>query len=556
MAKTGAAIAAETLAELTNRVYGLCGGHIQPIWDAIGDTEVSIIDTRDERSAVHAAHAEAEVTGKLGIALVTAGPGFTNAMTGIANAHSSGVPLLIITGYPPVPQFERGALQELPHRDMAEAITVTDRTVFEPGRVKEYIVEATGAALDEGGPALIEVPTDVLRETTEWIHNRPVPAEPNDISPPPGILDEATHALQEADRPVAVLGRGSRDAAEEIRSFVETAQLPVLTTAGSKGVVPETNDYCIPGARGDAMNQADLYLILGKRLDFTLGYGSPAVYGDSVFVQVDVDAGALRRNRTPDIPIQSSVSSAVTGIQDRLDEPIGMHEWVEGLQETHDKRASRLAEQKTTDETPIHPYRVCGAIDQAIDDDAIVICDGGDALSFGRVAIPTTNPRGYLDPGPLGCLGVGLPFAIGASLAHPETDIVCFTGDGSLGFNLADIETAVREQVNITVVVANNAAWNIELYDQLENYGREIGSELNYIAFDEVATGLGAEGKSVSDPEALDSVIESAVETVGPVIVDVPVDSDAVSPDAANGLARVPDYQPLDVWDRQEKEVR
>lgn len=556
MSETGASIAAETLAKFTDRVYGLCGGHIQPIWDEIGDTGASVIDTRDERAAVHAAHADAEVTGELGVALVTAGPGFTNAMTGIANAYTSGTPLLIVTGYPPVPQFERGALQEIPHRDLAEDITVTDRTVYETGRIQEYLVEAAGAALDNRGPALVEVPTDILRETTEWTRTRPVPTVSDDVVAPRETLDAAADAVRDSDRPVAILGRGARDAAAEIRSFVNEMRLPVLTTAGSKGVVPVTNDYCVPGARGDAMGRADLFLILGKRLDFTLGYGSPALFDETVFVQVDTDPDALRRNRTPDVSVRSSVSAAVAGLQDRLQGPVGTIEWVDDLQEGHESRATRMAEQKTGDETPIHPYRACGAIERAIDDDAIVICDGGDALSFGRIAIPTANPRGYLDPGPLGCLGVGLPFAIGASLARPGADIVCFTGDGSLGFNMADIETAVREHADITVVVANNAAWNIERYDQLENYGREIGSDLTDIAFDEVATAMGAEGISVSDPASLDDAVERAVATDGPVVVDVPVDPDAVSPDAANGLARVPDYQPLDAWDDLEREFR
>jgi acetolactate synthase-1/2/3 large subunit len=355
---------------------------------------------------------------------------------------------------------------------------------------------------------------------------------------------------------VAVLGRGSRDAATQLRSFVESAKLPTLTTAGSKGVVPEANDCCVPGARGDAMSQADLYLVMGKRLDFTLGYGSPAVFGDADLVQVDVDDDALRRNRTPDVAVRGSVSSAVERLEQTLDGPLGAQDWVEQLQSTHEGRVTRMAEQKSSDDTPIHPYRVCGAVERAIDDDAIVICDGGDALSFGRVAIPTSDPRGYLDPGPLGCLGVGLPFAIGASLARPDRDVVSFTGDGSFGFNLADIETAVREQADLTVVVANNAAWNIERYDQVENYGREVGSELNDVAYDEVAVDLGAEGISVSDPAALDESVERAVNTEGPVVVDVAVDPDAVSPDAANGLARVPDYQPLDVWDQQERALR
>lgn len=556
MSKTGATIAAETIAGLTDRVYGLCGGHVQPIWDELADMDASIVDTRDERAAVHAAHAEAAVTGDLGVALVTAGPGFTNALTGIANASASGVPVLVVTGYPPVPQFERGALQEIPHREMAASVTTTDRTVYEAGRIGEYVAEAAGNALDERTPAVVEIPTDVLRETTEWTYDRPLPTEPNDGRATGDALDRAIEALGDADRPVAILGRGARGAADEIRDFVADAQVPVLTTAGSKGVLDETDELCVPGARGDAMSRADAYLLLGKRLDFTLGYGSPAVFGDATIVQVDTDADALRRNRTPDVSVRGTVASAVTGLRDRLDGSLDTREWVEELAETHDGRVARMAERKESEETPIHPYRVCGAIERAIGDDAIVICDGGDALSFGRVAIPATGPRGYLDPGPLGCLGVGLPFAIGASLARPAADVVCFTGDGALGFNLADVETAVRTGADLTIVVANNAGWNIERYDQRENYGREIGSELSDIAFADVARGLGADGHSVADPTVLNSVVEDAVETPGPVVVDVAVDPDVVSPDAANGLARVPDYQPLDVWDQQEQELR
>lgn len=554
--RSGATIAAETLAALTDRVYGLCGGHLQPIWDALADTDASIIDTRDERAALHAAHADADVSAGLGVALVTAGPGFTNALTGIANAHTAGSPLLVVTGYPPIPQFERGALQAIPHRDMVDAVTVTDRTAHEPGRVQEYLVEAAGAALDERGPAVVEVPTDVLRGTAERVYERPTPTGPNDPAAAPDAVDEAAAALEAADRPVAILGRGAREAAGELRAFVETVELPVLTTAGSKGVIPETNDYCVPGARGKAMGRADCLLVLGKRLDFTLGYGSPALFDDVTFVQVDVDADALRRNRTPDVAVRGTVQAVVSALSERLASPVGTAAWTEDLQSTHAERASRMAERKTENAAPIHPYRVCGAIERAIDDDAIVICDGGDALSFGRIAIPTANPRGYLDPGPLGCLGVGVPFAIGASQTTPDTDVVCFTGDGALGFNAADLETAARQDANVTIVVANNGGWNIERYDQVENYDRVVGAEFGDVAYDEVASGFGVPGVSVSDPESLDETIEDAVETDGPVVVDVAVDPDAVSPDAANGLARVPTYQALDAWDAQEAAFR
>ncbi len=554
--RTGASVAASTIEELTDRVYGLCGGHIQPIWDAIADTDADLVDVRDERAAVHAAHAHAAVTGGLGVAMVTAGPGFTNAMTGIANAHTSGVPVLVVTGRPPIPQFDRGALQGTPHRDIAEAVTVTDRTAFEPGRIRDHLVEAAGAALDERGPAVLEVPTDVLRETPQTPTERPVPDGPQPVAADEAVLDRAGAALEAADRPAVVLGRGARGAPQAVRSFVETTRVPVLTTAGSKGVVPADSEFCLPGARGDVVDGADAFLLLGKRMDFTLGYASPAVFGDATFVQVDVDPAALRHNRTPDVAIKSTVESAAPGLEARLDAPLADPAWLGELQDTHDGRAERMDERKRDDSEPLHPYRVCGAIERALGDDAVIVCDGGDALSFGRVALDPAAPGQYLDPGPLGCLGVGVPFAISAALARPESDVVCFTGDGSLGFNLAEIETAARAEADLAIVVANNACWNIERYDQVENYGREVGVRLGDVDYDRIAGAMGAEGLAVSGGDGLDESVATAIDRDGPVVVDVPVDPEAVSPDAANGLARVPDYQPLDYWDRLEREYR
>jgi len=553
---TGAHVAARAISEITDRVYGLCGGHIQPIWDRMADTDTVITDVRDERAAVHAAHAHTVVTDELGVAMVTAGPGFTNAVTGIANAYTSGVPLLVVTGRPPTPQFDRGALQGTPHRGIVEDITVMDRTAFEADRIRDHIVEATGAALDERGPAVVEVPTDVLRATPQVTGERSPPSEPHTTAPAETVLDEAATVLEEAAKPAVVLGRGARDAASEVESFVESAAIPVLTTAGSKGVVSASNPYLVPGARSDVMDEADAFLMLGKRMDFTFAYGSPAVFEDASFVQVDVRSSALRRNRTPDVAVQADVASTVSELADRVEAPLADLVWVEGLQAGHEQRVEQMAERKQDDGEPLHPYRVCGAIERALGDDTVVICDGGDALSFGRIALPVSGPGRYLDPGPLGCLGVGIPFAISAALERPEADVVCFTGDGSMGFNLADVETAAREDADVAFVVANNGGWNIERYDQVETYGREIGVRLNDVAYDEIAEAMGASGISVSGPADLDDAVRTAIAADDTVVVDVPVDPEAVSPDAANGLARVPTYQPLRYWEELEREYR
>lgn len=553
---TGAEAVAATLAELTDRVYGLCGGHIQPVWDALVDTPAEIVDTRDERAAIHAAHADASVRDDLGVAMVTAGPGVTNSLTGVANAYTTGVPLLVVGGKPPTPQHDRGALQQLDQREMVEPATAVAKTVQDPERLREYLVEAVAEAREQDAPAYVEFPTDVLRPAVQQRPAREHP-DPGPVQPTPEAVAAAADALAAADRPLVVTGRGVRSpaAAEALVEFVESAELPALTTAGSKGAFGPDHSHEVPGARGRAMVEADALLVVGKRLDFTLAYGSETVFEDTAVVQVDRDPRALYTNRTPDVAVRGSAERALPALGDSVEAPLADRDWLAALQEAHEERAAGLAERKAADEDPIHPYRACGAIEAATDR-PIVVCDGGDSLSFGRVALDSHDARGYLDPGPLGCLGVGIPFAVGAAKARPERDVVCFTGDGSAGFNVMELETAVREGVDATFVVANNAAWNIERYDQVERFGREAGSTLTNVRFDRLAEAMGASGRRVESVAELDDAVAAAVAEDGPSVVDVVVDSDAVSPDARNGLPLVPRYQALETWDESERTAR
>jgi acetolactate synthase-1/2/3 large subunit len=555
---TGAESVAATLAELSDRVYGLCGGHIQPVWDALVDTDAAIVDTRDERAAVHAAHADAAVRDGLGVVMVTAGPGVTNALTGVANADTTGVPLLVVGGKPPTPQHDRGALQALGQREMVEPVTAVARTVQDPERLREYVVEAAATAREHGRPAYLEFPTDVLRPAVAQRPSREHPERPP-VQPAPEAVAAAADALAAADRPLAVVGRGVRSpaAAEALAGFLEAGELPALTTAGSKGALGPDHPLELPGARGRAMAEADALLVVGKRLDFTLAYGSEAVFADTALVQVDRDPGALVANRTPEVAVRGDAERVLPALGEAVESggPLAEPGWLADLQAAHEKRAADLAERKTADEEPIHPYRVCGAIEAATDE-PVVICDGGDSLSFGRVALAAHDARGYLDPGPLGCLGVGIPFAVGAAQARPERDVVCLTGDGSAGFNAMELETAVREGLDLTVVVANNAAWNIERYDQRERFGREAGSALEDVRFDLLAEAVGADGRRVEAVAELDDAVAAAVAADGPAVVDVVVDDEAVSPDARNGLPLVPRYQALEAWDASERAAR
>lgn len=560
--KAGAALAAETIADVTDRIYGLHGGHIQPLWDALLDTSARVIATRDERAALHAAHAEAVTTGSIGVATVTAGPGFLNALTGLGNASTSGVPLLLITGMPPTPQIDRGALQDISQQPMIEPVTTYARTVREANRLPEYIAEAAGAAVDNNAPAFLQVPYDVFKEVDEQLTPLTADVEPFRPEASNDALDAAAAILGDAERPMIIAGRGCRssEASTAIREFVERTGIPYFPTSGSRGVLTDEDPLCIPGSRGRATEETDAILLLGKRTDYVVAYGSPAVFGDAAVVQVDVSAAALRQNRDPDVAVHGTVTSGMAGLTERLagvEMTLSVDEsWVEGLRAAHEESAEQIRAKKQTDSSPIHPYRVCGAIERTMDEDTIIICDGGDALSFGRIALPSTSPRGYLDPGPLGCIGIGLPYAIGSKLARPDATVVCFTGDGSIGLNVSDLETAVRYDLDIAIVVSNNAAWNIDRFDQLEEYGRDVGTNLIDVRFDTVAEGFGAKGVRVDQVEDLDDAVAEAVDTTGPVVVDVAVDPDAVSPDAANGLARVPQYQAVEKWDSLERDWR
>ena len=600
MTESGPVQVAEVVARFlvehgVDRVFGLQGGHIQPIWDRLARHGVRIVDVRDEGSAVHMAHAHTELTGQTAVALVTAGPGVTNTVTAVANASISRIPLMVIGGCPPVPQSNMGPLQDIPHTAILSPVTRLARTLRSADQVLRELDEAWArAAGDRGepGPVYVEIPTDVLRRevppalvTAEHLRAKPRRRP----QPHPDDVAAVAELVRTASRPAVISGRGARaaqggiegersdgfegGAGTDLVRFLDVSGAAYLDTQESRGLVGEDHPGAVGSARSAVMRDADLLITVGRQLDFQLGFGSPAVFPHATVVRIADTASELIDNRRGEVEILAEPGATLAALADALTGASGATgegrahtpdtSWRDELRGKHLTRAAEYRQAlATTANGPdghIHPNRIFGALD-ALDTEgtvdlgeAIMIADGGDLLSFARLGI--TRCARYLDAGAFGCLGVATPFAIAAALAYPDRPVIAVTGDGAFGITATEIDTAVRHGAKIVVIVSNNRAWNIERYDQAENYGLVVGTELADSDYAGLARAFGAHGERVTDAADLEDAIRRAVENA-PAVVDVVTTQDAPSPDAGKGLGFVPDYQALTPWNDAEIERR
>lgn len=546
------------------RVFGLQGGHIQPIWDFLAQEGIQIVDVRDEGAAVHMAHAHAELTGEIGICLATAGPGVTNCVSGIANAYLARVPVLLIGGCPPRPQANMGPLQDIAHVDIMAPVTRFSRTARDADQALREMDEAIARAmgdLGEAGPSYIEFPTDVLRETVapnlmleDWLGPKPR----RRFAPDVGAVAEAVDAIRAAQRPLVVSGRGATGVSDALVRFLDASGALYLDTQESRGLVPSDHPAIVGAVRAAAMAQADLVITLGRKLDYQLGFGSPAVFPDAKFLRIADTTGELIDNRRGTPEVFASVDLALDAIVEGLGNSTGQRDdvWADALRAKHRERIAKGATKaapQTGGDGRIHPMAVFEALREVASQDYIGIADGGDFLSFARIGLETST---YLDAGIFGCLGVGVPFANAAALACPDRQVICLTGDGAYGINAMEVDTAVRHGCKAVFIVSNNAAWNIERFDQVINYGgRVVGTTLRDSDYAGMARSLGAHGERVEDPSELAGAISRALANA-PAVVDVVTSQDAVSSDATKGLGWVPNYQALAAWDDAEQARR
>ena len=548
-----------------DRIFGLQGGHIQPIWDHVARQGIRIIDVRDEGAAVHMAHAHAELTGQFGVAMVTAGPGVTNTVTAIANASLARIPVLLIGGCTSRPQANMGPLQDIPHVDILRPVTRTSRTARVPDQVVRELDEAVARAMGdngEPGPVYLEVPTDVLRTHVppqlvldEWINPKPRRA----IPPDPIAVKEAVDVFWSAKRPVIITGRGARQAGAPLVRLLDATRALYLDTQESRGLVPADHPSTAAAVRAAAMTDADVVLLIGRKLDYQVGYGSPAVFPNARFIRISDSPGELIDNRrgqpellaAPHLALEAMVTTAGNR-ESGIDKT-----WADGLRKHHRDRiaAGESAKDKPTtgSDGKIHPRVIFDAVAATAPKDYIAIADGGDLLSFARTGLTAST---YMDAGAFGCLGVGVPFAVAAALAMPDRQVISVNGDGAFGINAMEIDTAVRHGAKVVFIVSNNAAWNIERLDQEMNYGRRVvGTTLRHSDYAGLARSLGAHGERVEKPSELEGALRRALKNA-PALVDVVTSQSVLSTDAQKGLGFVPDFQALTAWDDAERKRR
>ncbi len=556
--RTGAQLVADFLvAHGLLRIYGLTGGHTKPIWDQATRAGVEIVDVRHEAAALHMAQAAAELTGRVAVATVTTGPGVTNAMSGIAAAHLARVPVLLIAGLPPRPQLGRGAFEELPHVDLVRPITRYADTIRDPHQLLRQLHAALRAAVGEDsapGPAFVDIPIDVLRATIPessierwWLD----PLTPIVRVPDSASVADAARLIRAARRPVVISGRPALAARSAVLEFLDATGAFHLETRECRGLLPASHPADASAMRGVVMQQADLVITLGRRFDFELGYGSPAVFPDTCpTIRIGLWGEEVAENRPATVAVRSDVEPALRGLIAAGATPQDIdQDWVDGLRSKQRARVAAMrttvAEQSVAEDGRIHPLQLIAAVNECLGEDDIAVADGGDILSFAAVGL---RPGRMLQTGTFGCLGVGVPFAVAAALVCPERRVIAVVGDGAFGFNALEIETAVRRKSRAVIVVSNNEAWNIERHDRIENFDNELfNTELPGCRYDLLARSLGAYGEHVTRPEDLVAAIQRGLANA-PAVIDVATSGLPVSPDFRNGLAGLPDHQAVLRW--------
>lgn len=508
-------------------IFGLSGGHIDPIFQGCLDEKIRVIDTRHEQAAVFMAEGWARVTGKPGVAVVTAGPGVTNAVTGLWNALERASPIIVFGGRSPLKEFEWGSLQDMDSLSLAQTVTKWARAGYETKRVAEYVSMAFRHALGgRPGPTYLEFPVDVLgakveEEEVTLPKNYRTTARPQGD---PTLVKEAVDLLLGAERPLVIAGSGVwwSQAAKELQEFVELTKIPLGRGQGS---VPADHPLCV-GATRVGTKDADVVFLLGTRLNFMLGFGRPPVFSEnSRWIQVDIEPTEIGRNRPIDIGIIGDAKAVLKQmIEEARDRCQGRKElpWVGECREQLKSQQEQFEPLLNSDSVPVHPARLCKEIRDFIDREATIVVDGGDISVWGFLSLKSYKPGHFLGVTPSGTLGVGTAFAMAARLARPDKQVLLLSGDGSFGLNGMEFDTMVRHKLPIVCVISNDGAWGMVKHEQqAKGPDRVIGTELGFVRYDKVVEALGGYGEAVEKPEDIRPALERAFASGRPACINV-----------------------------------
>jgi len=514
--------------EGVDTIFTLCGGHIIDIYDGCLDEGIRIIDVRHEQTAAHAADGYARQTGKLGCVVTTAGPGCTNAMTGIATAFRSESPVLHIGGQSSLTQHKMGSLQDLPHVEMMTPITKFAAGVMSTERVADMISMAARECFSGAyGPSYLEIPRDVL--------DKEIPVETATVPKPghyrasvksigdPDDIKKLGDILMNSKSPAMLVGsqvfmsRGHQAAIDLARSL----NIALYMNGASRGILPPGDPHYFNRTRSSAFKKADVIVIVGTPFDFRMGYGK-RISNDATLIHIDQDYRTVGKNRDITLGLAGDPGAILEAVHkvvssNKKNGSENRKSWLDELRSEEIERTEKLMPMFKSEESPIHPYRLAWEINEFLTEDTIYIGDGGDIVTISAQAVQPRSPGNWMDPGALGSLGVGTGFAMAAGLANPDKEVVCLYGDGSFGMTVFDMETANRFGAPYIAIVGNNSHMNQIRYGQITKYGEErgnIGNKLGDVPFSGFAEMLGGYGAEIREPQEIQPALQKARESV------------------------------------------
>ena len=532
------------------KVFTIVGDTILPLVDAAADEGIEFIDTRHEGAAMHMADGYARITGRPAVGMFTGGPGFSNAISALPAIYTSESPVIFIAGAAELPEKGMATFQEIDQVEMAAPVSKGSWLIHDVNRIPEFVATAFRTAMSgRPGPVHLTLPIDLQeREISEEELPLYLPAEYRNHGRPMGdqaLIDQAAALLRGAQRPVIIAGNPARYSVspELLQALAESTGIPVFTVEQARGVLDDEHPLCFGYADGSLnpaarrFREADVVLLLGKRLDHRYRFGQIFADGAKI-IQADASPAEIGRNRGVAVGLLGDLGAIVEQITQAAGKLTSndIAPWVDQLREDRAGWGDSLRA-KATGEQPMHPLDVFTRIEHLIDEDTVIVMDGGDYVQWGRCYFKARKPGHFMRLGPLSHLGAAVPYGMAAKLANPNSKVLVITGDGSFGFYTMEFDTCIRHDIPITVVMGNDATWGIDKTFQVAYYNRAVATDLRTIRYDQVVEAIGAYGQYVEDPKDVGPAVERALASGRPSLVNVSVRSGA-SPLADAMIAR------------------
>ncbi|MBK9170859.1 MAG: thiamine pyrophosphate-binding protein [Bryobacterales bacterium] len=518
-----------------DQIFTLVGDHLNEVLSVAEREGLKILDMRHESGVTHAADAWARIHRKPGLALVTGGPGHTNSLTGIATAQLAASPLIAVSGSRATTACERGAFQDIEQVGMAEPVVKWAGEPPNPGQVPFYLGRAFAEALSgRMGAVHLSIPVDVFTGQAQAPARLPMPHKPSAQPPASADVTRALDLLKKASKPVVIAGSGIwwGDAGAELQTFIEKTSLPLYTITMARGMVSDRHPLCF-GYSDPALNHAvhtifpesDLVLVLGKRIDYRMALGGPRLFHpDTKFIQVDLHQQELGMNRPLEVGILADVKATLHAMNEEIGaakwEPLP---WLATLRERRAAWEAKLAEEAAQGGAPLHPAAFFTELKKWLPEDVFYAWDGGDFVHWGRAIVPAVHPGKWLRLGPLGTIGSALPNSLAAQLANPGKPVVMITGDGSFGFYIGELDTAVRHKLPVVMIVGNDAGWGLERELQGDGQGTTVACELRSTRYDLVMQGFGGGGETIDTLDQVGPAVQRAFSSGIPYCLNVNV---------------------------------